>query len=41
LNTVPWVLAGWIAIGVIWSLLVTARQPVPVTDAALPSGGLP
>jgi hypothetical protein len=40
LDTVPWVLAGWIAIGVIWSLVVTGRKPAPVTDPALPSGGL-
>jgi amino acid transporter len=40
LNTVPWVLAGWIAIGAVWSLVVTARRPAPVTDPALPSGGL-
>jgi amino acid transporter len=40
LNTVPWVLAGWIAIGVVWSLIVTGRKPAPVTDPALPSGGL-
>jgi amino acid transporter len=37
LNTVPWVLAGWIAVGVIWSLVVTVRRPAPVTD---PVGGL-
>ncbi len=40
LNTVPWVLAGWIAVGVVWSLVVTARRPAPVTDPAVPSGGL-
>jgi amino acid transporter len=40
LNTVPWVLGGWIAIGVIWSLIVTGRKPALATDPALPSGGL-
>jgi amino acid transporter len=40
LNTVPWVLAGWITIGVVWSLVVTARQPAPTADPALSPGGL-
>ena len=32
LNTVPWALGGWIVAGLLWSLLVTARQPAPVSN---------
>jgi amino acid transporter len=39
-NTVPWVLGGWIVAGVIWSLVVTLRRPAQAVDPVLPSGGV-
>lgn len=35
LNSVPWALGGWIVIGVIWSLAVTARSRRRSTEAGL------
>jgi amino acid transporter len=39
-DTVPWVLATWILLGVLWSFVVKAREPAPAAGPALQSGGL-
>ncbi|MBP2328207.1 amino acid transporter [Kibdelosporangium banguiense] len=39
LDTVPWTLGSWIAVGVIWSLVVTRRRPATSINPVLPSGG--
>ena len=36
LDTVPWVLGGWIVVGVVWSLVVMSRRTAPAGDEPTP-----
>lgn len=38
-NSVPWVLAIWVVLGVIWAFFALRRQPAEMTATAAPAGG--